>query len=133
MIAEAGDWPYNPVCYFASKRVYDAIGPFPEKYHYTMDYWWLLRALRFTQVVYSDHVFGCFHNTGQNKTARDGVCTQEKYRVLRRFLCTPRGARFLPLAIRFLYRVRHRVQFPGRSSLTILASWLRAMCRFARR
>jgi glycosyltransferase involved in cell wall biosynthesis len=63
------DFPLNPVSYFYRREVQDSIGAFPLHLHYTMDYWFLLRAFLICQVCCSDLVFGTFFITGTNKTS----------------------------------------------------------------
>ena len=63
------DFPLNPVSYFYRRGVQESAGVFPLHLHYTMDYWFLLRALLQCQVCCSDLVFGTFFITGTNKTS----------------------------------------------------------------
>jgi glycosyltransferase involved in cell wall biosynthesis len=63
-------YPLNPVSYFYRRQVQECIGPFPEELHYTMDYWFILRALSVFPVVETGLVFGTFYQTGENKTSR---------------------------------------------------------------
>lgn len=62
------DFPYNPVSYFYRRAVQERVGAFPLHLHYTMDYWFLLRALRQSRIEATGVVLGTFFVTGQNKT-----------------------------------------------------------------
>ncbi|MCD0458884.1 glycosyltransferase family 2 protein [Roseiconus lacunae] len=103
LVGEAGDWPYNPVCYFARKELVQRIGPFPLSLHYAMDYWWLLRALRWARPEYIDHICGCFYNFDGNKTSNRLESALDKYKVRRRFLMSPAGLRFVPTLLKCQY------------------------------
>jgi glycosyltransferase involved in cell wall biosynthesis len=103
LIGEIGDWPQNPVCYFYRKQLQDCVGWFPIHYHYAMDYWWLLRALPHAKAIYSDNVFGCFHNSGNNKTSDRVKSNREKQAIKARFLCSLVGVKYLPMWIKARY------------------------------
>ena len=62
-------FPLNPVSYFYRRSVQEGAGDFPLHLHYTMDYWFLLRALLQWRVCCSDLIFGTFFITGANKTS----------------------------------------------------------------
>lgn len=62
-------FPANPVSYFYKKKVQDEIGLFPLNNHYTMDYWFLLRAFAKFKVHKLDSVLGTFFMYGTNKTS----------------------------------------------------------------
>lgn len=66
-------FPSNPVCYFYKRRVQERIGVFPIDNHYTMDYWFLLRAYRFAKVSLLDQTLGTFFLDGQNKTTNSPI------------------------------------------------------------
>jgi glycosyltransferase involved in cell wall biosynthesis len=63
------DFPLNPVSYFYRREVQESVGAFPLHLHYTMDYWFLVRAFLKYRVCCSDLVFGTFFITGANKTS----------------------------------------------------------------
>ncbi len=63
------DFPLNPVSYFYRRQVQKSVGAFPLHLHYTMDYWFLLRAFLKCRVRSSDLVFGTFFISGTNKTS----------------------------------------------------------------
>ena len=62
-------FPQNPVSYFYKRRVQENAGEFPLKYHYTMDYWFLLKAFKRSKILKIEKIFGNFYNSGENKTA----------------------------------------------------------------
>lgn len=61
-------FPTNPVAYFYKRELQKKVGPFPLEEHYTMDYWFILRAFYFGNIGYLDHIFGTFVLDGTNKT-----------------------------------------------------------------
>ncbi|HEX7016194.1 MAG TPA: glycosyltransferase family 2 protein [Cyclobacteriaceae bacterium] len=65
-----GRFPVNPSSYFYVRRVQETIGDFPIDEHYTMDYWFLLRAFKRFKIFRTDVILGNFHFTGKNKTHR---------------------------------------------------------------
>ncbi len=62
-------FPINPVSYFYKRRVQDEIGPFPLDNHFTMDYWFLLKAYQNFSIVQTDYHLGTFCMNGYNKTS----------------------------------------------------------------
>ncbi|MDF9795215.1 glycosyltransferase involved in cell wall biosynthesis [Catalinimonas alkaloidigena] len=66
-------FPGNPVSYFYKRELQSKIGQFPINYHYTMDYWFLLKAYQIGKVGYLDETFGTFYIDGFNKTATSFV------------------------------------------------------------
>lgn len=62
-------FPLNPACYVYRRSVQERIGIFPVENHYTMDYWFLLRAFLRSRVDRSEMIFGTFHFDGKNKSA----------------------------------------------------------------
>lgn len=62
-------FPQNPVSYFYKREVQEGVGEFPLKYHYTMDYWFLLKSYKSGKILKVEKVFGNFYNNGLNKTA----------------------------------------------------------------
>jgi len=64
-----GRFPLNPVSYSYKRYVQEKIGNFPLNEHYTMDYWFLLRAFYFFKPLKIEHVLGCFVFDGKNKTS----------------------------------------------------------------
>ena len=89
------DWPYNPVSYFFTKRLHASIGDFPISNHLTMDYWWLLRALRRANVAYCEAIMGRFNNLAGNKTSDTFSSLKSSYAVRRNFLISD-GLVYLP-------------------------------------
>ena len=74
-----GRFPLNPVSYFYKKALQIKVGEFPIHEHYTMDYWFLLRAFYLGTPYKIDHVLGCFLFSEDNKTAiiSDGFSIQK--------------------------------------------------------
>ncbi len=62
-------FPINPVCYFYKRKVQEDVGPFPLHNHFTMDYWFLLRAYQNHKVVKIEDYLGTFWMNGLNKTS----------------------------------------------------------------
>lgn len=62
------NFPLNPVCYFYRKSVQEKIGIFPSVNHYTMDYWFLLRAYQFATICKSDEILGVYWFSENNKS-----------------------------------------------------------------
>jgi glycosyltransferase involved in cell wall biosynthesis len=75
-------FPANPVSYAYKTELQKSIGNFPPGNHYTMDYWFLLRAFLEGNVVKKDFVAGTFHFDGSNKSA-DTENAQKWLRVVR--------------------------------------------------
>jgi len=73
-----GRFPLNPVSYFYKREVQEKIGNFPINEHYTMDYWFLLRAFYFFKPIKICAILGCFVFDGNNKTSviSDGFSIQ---------------------------------------------------------
>ena len=61
-------FPRNPVSYFYKKEVQKTIGAFPVANHYTMDYWFLLRAYWHFDIQLIPKVLGTFYYHQDNKT-----------------------------------------------------------------
>lgn len=62
-------FPINPVCYFYKRKVQEAAGPFPLDNHFTMDYWFLLKAFQSSNIVKINSNLGTFWMNGFNKTS----------------------------------------------------------------
>ena len=62
-------FPGNPVSYFYRRQVQQNIGDFPLSNHFTMDYWFLLRAYQRCAIHKIDQILGTFHITENNKSA----------------------------------------------------------------
>ena len=73
-----GRFPLNPVSYFYKREVQEKIGDFPLNEHYTMDFWFLIRAFYKFQPVKINSILGCFVFDGHNKTSiiQDGFSIQ---------------------------------------------------------
>lgn len=63
-------FPNNPVGYFYRRTVQQQIGLFPIDNHYTMDYWFLLKAYKKFSIHHINHLFGHYIFTGFNKTSK---------------------------------------------------------------
>lgn len=63
-------WPSNPSAYFYHRSLHEKIGEFEIGEHYVMDYDFLLKAFRASNVVYVDRTFGNYRMYGDNKTSR---------------------------------------------------------------
>lgn len=62
-------FPGNPVGYFYKRAVQEKVGPFPVDNHYTMDYWFLLRAFAHAKSVKVEKTLGTFFVDGSNKSS----------------------------------------------------------------
>jgi len=62
--------PNNPSSYFYHRSLHERIGEFDIDEHYVMDYDFLLKAFRASNVVYVDKTFGNYRMYADNKTAR---------------------------------------------------------------
>lgn len=101
--------PANPVSYIYRRSLQERIGSFPVNNHYTMDYWFLLRAYLFGVVGYVDFVCGTFYLDGANKSSDHRRGKREMFLVRGEFLKTyfylPRVLQFIIGAgIRKLFR-----------------------------
>ena len=86
-----GRFPLNPVSYIYKKEVQIKVGNFPIYEHYTMDYWFLLRAFYFFKPIKIEDYLGCFVFDGQNKTSviTDGFSIQKPIALKFAFYHTP--------------------------------------------
>lgn len=75
-------FPLNPVSYLYKRSVQQTVGPFPIDNHYSMDYWFLLRAYRFARIKKSNRIFGTYYIDGANKSA-DTERSKEQLRLVR--------------------------------------------------
>ena len=64
-----GRFPLNPVSYAYKRRVQEKIGDFPIDEHYTMDYWFLIRAFYLFKIVKIEDFLGCFVFVENNKSS----------------------------------------------------------------
>lgn len=102
-----GRFPLNPVSYSYKRYVQEKIGNFPLHEHYTMDYWFLLRAFYFFRPLKIEHVLGCFVFDGNNKTSVivDGFSIQMPYAL--KFTITYTPKRFFYVYKRLLFHKRN--------------------------
>lgn len=68
---EKWSFPFNPVSYYYKRDVQEKIGPFPINNHYTMDYWFLLRAYKNFKICKCNIVLGTFHYHSNNKSLEE--------------------------------------------------------------
>ena len=80
-------FPLNPLSYFYKRIVQKKIGPFPIDNHFTMDYWFLLRAIKMCAVVRVNEVFGDFYYFS-NKSSDALRAKSSLRRVRNQFLFT---------------------------------------------
>lgn len=62
--------PNNPSSYFYHRSLHERIGEFDIDEHYVMDYEFLLKAFRASNVVYVDKTFGNYRMYADNKTSK---------------------------------------------------------------
>jgi len=79
-------YPLNPVSYAYKRKLQLAIGDFPINNHYSMDYWFLLRAYRIGRVVKINYTCGIYHVDGNNKSSNAERSLKSLIRVRRAFL-----------------------------------------------
>ncbi len=75
-------FPINPVSYFYKKKVQEDVGEFPIENHFTMDYWFLLRAYQNHKLVKIEDYLGTFCMNGYNKTSNADNRKNTHHRVL---------------------------------------------------
>ncbi len=66
-------FPANPVSYFYRRELQVKIGHFPIDNHYTMDYWFLLRAYKVARIQKIPKILGTFVSTEGSKTRHSNV------------------------------------------------------------
>ena len=74
-------FPYNPVCYFYKREVQIQVGDFQVNNHYSMDLFFLLRALQICTSYKIDKVLGTFWTDGNNKTSTTN-CININYQTI---------------------------------------------------
>lgn len=79
-------FPQNPVSYFYKREVQEKVGEFPVDLHYTMDYWFLLKAYKFSKVIKVEEVFGNFYNYYDNKTAATENPRLNSHKTVKKYL-----------------------------------------------
>lgn len=79
---ELCSFPLNPVSYSFKRSLQLKIGDFPVDNHYTMDYWFLLRAYLFGIVRKEEFVGGIFYFDGANKSS-DGEKARKSLKKVR--------------------------------------------------
>lgn len=75
-------FPINPVSYFYKRIVQIDAGAFPIDNHYTMDYWFLLKAYQNFKVTKIEDFLGTFWMNGLNKTSAADNRKNTHYRVV---------------------------------------------------
>jgi glycosyltransferase involved in cell wall biosynthesis len=64
-------FPLNPVSYAYRRDLQARIGKFPSANHYTMDYWFLLRAYRIGKLIRMNRICGTFYFNETNKSSNE--------------------------------------------------------------
>lgn len=80
-------FPLNPASYYYKREVQERIGQFPLNNHYSMDYWFLLRAYNYFQIDKIDFVLGNYVHTGENKSFSFVEGKSSLFNDLLDFLC----------------------------------------------
>lgn len=75
-------FPINPVSYFYKRNVQTETGPFPLDNHFTMDYWFLLKAYQNHRLAKTEDYLGTFCMNGYNKTSNADNRKNTHIRVL---------------------------------------------------
>jgi len=79
-------FPYNPICYPYKRSLQLKIGNFPEDNHYTMDYWFLLRAYLFATIMKIDFACGTYYISGENKSSDNERAIKQLKKVRKQFV-----------------------------------------------
>ncbi|MEO6567239.1 MAG: glycosyltransferase family 2 protein [Opitutaceae bacterium] len=82
-------YPFNPACYFYSKKLHEIVGPYDEADHLTMDLDFLIRGLPHAEIVYLPLQLGAFVMHAESKTQIDmdaGKSEARKQALVRRHL-----------------------------------------------
>lgn len=95
-------FPINPVSYFYKKKVQEETGPFPLDNHYTMDYWFLLKAFQKNKVIKIEDYLGTFCMNGFNKTSGADNRKNTHHRVIEH--CWKHDKKSLPFYLYQYYR-----------------------------
>jgi glycosyltransferase involved in cell wall biosynthesis len=111
-------FPVNPSAYFYRRSVQSRIGSFPIENHYSMDYWFILRAFRQCHIKQIDSILGYYWIDGKNKTSVNSN-PNETYDVAKNY-CLENHLAYLPLFLLthfvnaylrpFFYSIRRRRQ-----------------------
>ncbi|MFD2999154.1 glycosyltransferase family 2 protein [Pontibacter toksunensis] len=79
-------FPLNPVSYSYKRSLQYKVGEFPEDNHFTMDYWFLLRAYLYGKVKKQEFIGGVFYFDGENKSANAENAKKHLHTVRNNFL-----------------------------------------------
>jgi Glycosyltransferases involved in cell wall biogenesis len=94
-------FPLNPVSYAYRSSLQKKIGPFPIDNHYTMDYWFLLRAYRIGKIKKVDFTGGTFYFDGNNKSANGKIAMENLKKARNEFV---RRHPYNPSVVKFLLK-----------------------------
>ena len=107
-------YPLNPGAYAYRKNLQEKIGAFPISNHFTMDYWFLLRAYRIGKIKKVDHVFGTYHVDGSNKSSDTQRSINELRKTRNEFLLeyayTPKVFFYLFRKLPFIQHIESTVK-----------------------
>ncbi|MEQ9443824.1 MAG: glycosyltransferase family 2 protein [Cyclobacteriaceae bacterium] len=93
-------FPGNPVSYFYKRSLQEKIGDFPLNNHYSMDYWFLLRAYHSYRVYKIDEVLGTFHVTESSKSADVDRGKKSLKKTRNEFLIEAKNVRFILVIVK---------------------------------
>jgi glycosyltransferase involved in cell wall biosynthesis len=103
-------FPANPISYFYRRQVQEKIGFFPIDNHYTMDYWFLLRAYHQFNLKKIDIVLGKFHFSRENKSANVARAKASLRRTRNEFIIEQRNLHYIGYLVKNkLYRMIARL------------------------
>jgi len=72
MLADIGEWPFNPSAYFYPKEIHEKIGYFPVNEHFAMDYDFFFKVLlNKIPIKYCNENWGNFRLLPEAKTSKD--------------------------------------------------------------
>lgn len=79
-------FPLNPVSYIYKRKLQERIGDFPVDNHYTMDYWFLLRAYGIGHIKKIEYPAGVFYFNEKNKSADAERAKTNLLKVRKKFI-----------------------------------------------
>jgi glycosyltransferase involved in cell wall biosynthesis len=97
-------FPLNPVSYYYKRNVQCRVGDFPIDNHYTMDYWFLLRAYKFYRVYRLNKIFGSFYYHPFSKSSNVERAKVSLLNVCRDFRAENQSLLIL-LKVRYKFRI----------------------------
>lgn len=104
-------FPWNPACYFYSKRLHDLVGAYDETEHFAMDLKFLLKALRISEMKFLNRTMGTYFIHPGAKTHEElvtGLSEPRRLEVTRKEIATLKRPERFRL---FLNSLRHKIEY----------------------